>query len=551
MTTKKRTTLLIVDDTPDNLFALRQVITACLPEPCEIITAASAEEGLSIQAKAALDGVLIDVQMPRIDGIEMCRRLRDDPATANVPVILMTAHGADAALKARGMEVGAMDFISKPIDNIELIARIRVMLRVKRAEDELREINEHLEERVTEATEELRRSQQQYLQAQKMEAIGQLAGGVAHDFRNQLTVIQGYASMLLRRSRGDEKSREYLEVILEAVNRSVTVTNQLLVFSRKERLRPETVDLTESVRTMSKLLPQMVGEDVRLSIVSSPKPCCANVDPGLFQQAVMNLVVNARHAMPDGGALTIETGCVEMDEKAPRGNLDAGEGTYAVVTVSDTGAGMDAETRAKAFDPFFTTKEVGMGTGMGLAMVHGFVAQSGGFIQVDSEPGKGSSFRLCFPLAPCVEAPGVEAPAGPTPVAEPESLPRGTETLLVVEDREEVRHLAVSVLRECGYTVLEAGNAAEALPLGEHYEGEIGLLVADVIMPGMNGVELSERLRRARPDMAVLFVSGYGDSAVSRDILARPGTEVLAKPIDDMTLARAVRRLLDRTQVAS
>ena len=384
----------------------------------------------------------------------------------------------------------------------------------------------------------------QLRQARKMEALGQLASGVAHDFRNQLTIIRGYVSMLLRRSPGKEKSHECLKVILDAANRATRITNQLLVFSRKEPLHLETVDLTESVTDLSNLLPQMVGEDVRLSIVPSPKACCANVDPGLFQQAIMNLTVNACHAMPDDGALTIETGRVEMDRKTPRGmqgNPDAAPGPYAVVTVSDTGTGMDADTLAKIFDPFFTTKEVGVGTGMGLAMVYGFVAQSDGFIQVDSEPDKGSTFRLYFPLVH-----RVEASTETTPTLEPGTLPQGTETLLVVEDEEAVRHLIVSVLRECGYTVLEAGNAAETLPLSEHYEDRIDLLVADVVMPKMSGVEMSQRLRSVRPDMAVLFVSGYGDSAVSESTLMQPGTEMLTKPIDDMTLARTVRRMLDR-----
>ena len=381
----------------------------------------------------------------------------------------------------------------------------------------------------------------QLRQAQKMEAIGQLAGGVAHDFRNQLTVIQGYASMLLRHPPDQEKNREYLEIIMDAVGRATAITNQLLVFSRRESLHTETVDLNESVKDLHKLIPQMIGEDVRLLTVTSPESCFANVDPGLFQQAIMNLVVNARHAMPGGGELTIEVGHTEVDRKALRGNPDAGGGPQAVVTVSDTGSGMDAKTLEKIFDPFFTTKEVGVGTGMGLAMVYGFVGQSGGFIQVDSKPGRGSTFRLHFPLLH-----HAEASTDSTPHPEIDPLPQGDETLLVVEDEKAVRHMVVEVLRECGYTVLEAGNANEALPLGEHYEGRIDLLVTDVIMPRMTGVDMSQRLRRVRPDMPVLFLSGYGDSEITRGTLKQPGTELLAKPIDNMALAQTVRRMLDR-----
>ena len=347
--------------------------------------------------------------------------------------------------------------------------------------------------------------------------------------------------MLLRRSLVTEAGRGKVEEILKAAERSTTTTSQLLAFSRKESLHPETVDLAESVRDLASLLPQMIGEDIRLSIVPSPKPSCASIDPGLFQQAIMNLVVNARHAMPDGGELTIEADCVEVDQEALRGHPDAGAGPYAVIAVSDTGTGMGAETLTRIFDPFFTTKEVGVGTGMGLAMVYGFAAQSGGFIQVDSEPGKGSTFRLYFSLVP-----SVEAPTSPAPTPEPGTLPGGTETLLVVEDEEAVRYFAVSALRECGYTVMEAGSATEALPLGEHYEGRIDLLVTDVVMPTMNGVELAKRLRSVRPGMSVLLISGYSQDMIDEKHLLEPGTELLVKPFEHTVLTRAVRRLLDR-----
>ncbi len=382
----------------------------------------------------------------------------------------------------------------------------------------------------------------QYLHAQKMEAIGQLAGGVAHDFRNQLTVIQGFASMLLHRSRVTEEGQKDVEEILKAVRRSATITNQLLIFSRKESIHLETVNLNESIRAMARLLPQMIGEDIRLLIISSPKACWANVDPGLFQQAIMNMVVNARHAMPHGGKLTVETGRAELTIQALRGIPNASPGDYVVVTISDTGAGMDAKTQQHIFDPFFTTKEVGAGTGMGLAMVYGFVAQSKGFIQVDSKPGKGSTFRLYFPMVQPVEA-STEREGEVAP--ELDAMPEGSETILLVEDEESLRQLAVSMLRECGYTVLEAANAAEALPLGEHYEGQIDLLATDVVMPNMMGTELAERLRIARPNMPVLFMSGYSKRLTDDTILQKPGTAMLVKPFDFTALAQAVRRLLD------
>ena len=385
---------------------------------------------------------------------------------------------------------------------------------------------------------ERKQLEDQLRQAQKMEAIGLLAGGVAHDFRNQLTVIRGYGERLLRRSLVSEEGRQAVEEILKAGERSATLTGQLLAFSRQEMLRPTVVDLNELISDTAKSLSPMIGEDIRLSVTPGRSACRANVDVNQLQQAVLNLVVNARHAMPAGGELVIETSCIEADASFRQRHPGTAPGPYVVLSVTDTGRGMDAETLERVFEPFFTTKEVGQGTGMGLAMVYGFIKQSDGAIEADSEPGKGSTFRLYFPR--------VEAPAVPIGHIEiPHEIPRGMETILLVEDEEPVRQMLAELLRESGYTVIEASNAAEALPLGEHYEGQIDALVTDIIMPGMSGVQLAQRVRQARPGIAILYITAYGGADLAqRGIVGIDDSDLLVKPFAPADVVRRIRQAL-------
>ncbi|MBS3733739.1 MAG: response regulator [Phycisphaerae bacterium] len=373
-----------------------------------------------------------------------------------------------------------------------------------------------------------RRAEQQLLQAQKMEAIGQLAGGVAHDFRNQLTVIKGFAEMLKRRNEVSDSGRDKIEQILKAADRSTRLTQQLLAFSRQEILQPAVVDLRTLVSELEKTLPRMIGEDVRLVLEPGEGPCHTELDPALFDQAVINLALNARDAMPDGGTLTIRTECT---------------GDQAVVTVIDTGTGMDEHTREHLFEPFFTTKGVGEGTGLGLSMVYGFVTQTGGTISYHSEPGKGTTFRLAFPLAAPPEAEEVPAEVH----HHPETGDNGSGTVLVVEDEQEVRQLVVGILRHNGYTVIETGNANEALPEGEHYQGDIDLLIADLVIPDMSGTELAARIRAVRPDIAVLYITGYAGQELRRRGFDDVAGNVLIKPFSqDDLLARVAETLAAR-----
>jgi len=379
----------------------------------------------------------------------------------------------------------------------------------------------------------------QLRQAQKMEAIGRLAGGIAHDFRNQLTVITGYADWMLSHMDDDNQYAQYVHQIFDAAKRSTRLTGHLLAFSRREILEPQIVGPMALVDSLVEPLKHMIGEDVVLVTSGGDDLDNITVDPSQFEHMLVNLAVNARDAMPNGGDLRIDVTSTELDSKSARRNIDASPGKYVTITVADTGVGMDAETCRNAFDPFFTTKPVGEGTGVGLAMVYGFVRQSGGYITLHSEVGHGTTFKIYLPTT-------TEPPkeTGSPVEAEDTTGDRATATILVVEDDEQLRNMLADILRKGGHTVLTAGNAREALPIGEHYEEQIDLLITDVVMPGMSGVELAEKLKAVRPDMAVLLISGYGDSELLRRGLAADNTELLLKPFGADKLLSAVNRML-------
>ncbi|MEI7835853.1 MAG: ATP-binding protein, partial [Planctomycetota bacterium] len=384
-----------------------------------------------------------------------------------------------------------------------------------------------------------KRTEEHLLRAQKMEAIGQLAGGVAHEIRNQLQVVLGYGEMLLRDSLFKEEGRAMLQEISKAARRSSTITGQLLAYSRRETLRPVVVSIRDCMAEIGKLLPHMIGEDIRMMIQSSTDECRATIEPHLFQQAILNLATNARDAMPKGGTLTIETGRVTLGPESRQIDPDLAEGPYVVVTISDTGSGMSKATLALVFDPFFTTKEVGKGTGLGLPMIQGFVKQSGGTVAIQSELGRGTTVRLYFSPAAAAMVPAAE------PGRQPALTLRGVgETLLLVEDEPAVRAVTVELLRTAGYRVLTAADAEEALPLAERYDGTINLLVTDIVMPGMTGVALAEQLRDRYPDLGVLYITGY-----PREELTRRGVSesvaALNKPFTAESLLEHVRHTLD------
>jgi PAS domain S-box-containing protein len=379
----------------------------------------------------------------------------------------------------------------------------------------------------------------QVRQAQKMESVGRLAGGVAHDFNNVLTAIFGYADLVLEELPPAGAARQDVEEIRKAAERAAALTRQLLAFSRQQLLAPVVVNLNELVQDIDKMLRRLVTEDIELRLALARDAGNFRADPGQLQQVLMNLVVNARDAMPTGGKLLIETTNTELTEQYSELHQAVVPGSYVMLAVSDTGIGMDAETKARIFEPFFTTKEKGQGTGLGLSTVYGIVKQSEGYVWVYSEPGRGTTFKLYFPRVG-------EPAAALRPPPETATL-TGTETILLAEDDEMVRPLAKGLLEKLGYTVLEAENAAQALKVASAHRGAIHLLVSDVVMPGASGRELARRLAATRPDTRVLYVSGYTDDAIVHHGMLEPGLHFLQKPFTPAALARKVREVLDAT----
>jgi len=385
---------------------------------------------------------------------------------------------------------------------------------------------------------ERKKLEEQLRQSQKMEAIGQLTGGIAHDFNNLLTIINGYSEMTLQLLKADDPLRSNVEAVRQAGERAASLTRQLLTFSRRQVLEPKVLDLNAVVTNIDKMLQRLIGEDIDLVPKLQPGLGRVKVDPGEIEQVIMNLAVNARDAMPQGGKLTIATKNVELDENYTKRHVGIKPGPYVMLAVSDNGCGMDKATQKRIFEPFFTTKEKGKGTGLGLATVYGIVKQSSGSIWMYSEVGGGTVFKIYLPMIQG-DAEAIAPKAG---LAKPL---RGSETVLVVEDQAEIRQLISKVLKECGYVVLEAGHGKAAFRISGRYEGMIHLMITDLVMPVISGRELRDRLASARPNMKVLFISGYTDDAVLRHGILEKGVAFIQKPFTPDSLLRKVREVLD------
>jgi PAS domain S-box-containing protein len=377
----------------------------------------------------------------------------------------------------------------------------------------------------------------QFRQSQKMEAVGRLAGGVAHDFNNLLTIIGGYSQMVFDSLPPKDRIRQDVEAIIDASNRATALTRQLLTFSRRQLAQPKVLDVNRLLARMNRVLRRVIGEDLELKLDLGQGLGRIKIDPAQLEQVIMNLVVNARDAMPKGGQLSIQTSGVEMSAGSHR-KLKLADGHYLQISVSDTGCGMSPETKSHLFEPFFTTKPKGKGTGLGLSTVYGIVKQCGGEIEVDTEPGKGSTFRIYLPLS--------EAPAMVSSHVRSTGLNlKGTETILLVEDEAEVRRFARELLTRQGYAILEAASGPDALRLWKRHRGAVDLLLTDVIMPQMSGRELADELKALRPDLKVLFMSGYTDDVIAQHGILDLATEFLQKPFTHETLGRKVREVLD------
>jgi PAS domain S-box-containing protein len=413
----------------------------------------------------------------------------------------------------------------RPVDGGRFVCFLRDITERRRAEAERAKLEDQLR------------------QAQKLESIGRLAGGVAHDFTNLLTVINGYSGMLLKQLKVFDPLHPYALEIKNAGERAASLTKQLLAFSRKQVIEPRVFDLNTTIRQSAPMLQRLIGEDVALKTHLEDSLGQVFADPDQIHQVIMNLAVNARDAMPDGGKLVIETANVELGAEASTdSHPDAMPGQYVVMTVTDSGHGMDETTRQHIFEPFFTTKEVGKGTGLGLATVHGIIRQSGGWVEVSSEVGVGTSFEVYLPRLD-----GCSLPEESIGVV----TERGNETILLVEDQKSVRSFTGAVLKQYGYHVIEASDGDEAMSLAGAYAGEIHLLLTDVVMPGISGKESSERMKKVRPNLKVLSMSGYTADVIAQRGVLDGSVAFLHKPFSPVELAAKVRQVLDTSPLPS
>ncbi len=517
--------LLMVEDSPtDAKLVVEELRRAHLAVDLERV---ESEEGLRVAlGQGPWDAVLCDWELPAFSAMRALAMVRS--ADADLPFIIVSGV-VDEEQAVVAMRAGAHDYLRK-----DKLARLAPALERETRDSRARR-SAAADLRASEAR--LRDTEAQLRHAQKMEAIGRLAGGVAHDFNNILSVIISYTDMALEDLGPMHPRSADLEEVRRAAARASALTRQLLLFSRQQVVVPEVTDLYEVVARMERMLQRIVGEDVEL--VLSPQKVSGRVKVGAdhIEQILMNLVVNARDAMPIGGRVLIETANVSLDAESASGHLMPAAGEYVMLAVTDTGAGMNAATQARAFEPFFTTKGQGKGTGLGLSTVFGIVQQSGGSIWVYSEVGRGTTFKVYLPRVD--EDAHVLRPAG-----EPRTL-RGTETILVVDDEAQVRDAVRSVLARYGYRLLVASGPSEALVQGENYPENIDLLVTDVVMPEMSGPVLAKRFLARRPDVKLLYMSGYTDDSVLRHGVLEAGVAFIQKPIVPSLLARQVRSVLD------
>ncbi len=503
--------ILLIEDNPGDARLLRETLAEFGGAPFELHWVARLSEGLERLDEGGIDLVLLDLSLPDSHGLETLFKVRD--REPNVPVVVLTGTD-DEVTGALAVRRGAQDYLVKGRTDGDLLPRaVNYAIARSQLEGQLR-------------------------QAQKMEAVGRLAGGVAHDFNNMLTGILGQSELLLRKLTADAPERRRVGEIVKAGERAATLTRQLLAFSRKQILQPRVLDLNSVVSDAQDALARLVGDDISLRFVPGAGLWAVKSDPGQIESVLMNLAANARDAMTAGGSLTVETANVQLSEAYACMHVPVEPGPYVMLAVSDTGAGMDAETQRRIFEPFFTTKGQGAGTGLGLSTVYGVVKQSGGYIWVYSEPGLGTTFKIYLPRT-------AEAGVREEPRAAAAGMPRGDETILLAEDEDLVRGMTRDMLEMCGYTVIEAADGVDALSVCERHDGPVHLLLTDVVMPRMGGRELADRVAAARPETRVLFISGYTDNAIVHRGVLEPGVAFLQKPFTPEALAQRVRGLLD------
>ena len=521
-----------------------------------VAEATSGMDAIEQCCAAVPDLVLLDTRLPDIHGVEVCHRIKT--AHPGIAILQTSAAITGAQDRAQALDGGADTFLVEPIEPEELLATTRALLRLRGAEQALRRMNESLELLVAERTRELteanrllqvemaerRKTEEVLWHTQKLEVVGQLTGGIAHDFNNLLAVIVGSMEMIRQAfEHGGELPRAKIMRLLQAsetaTGRATKLTQQLLAFARRSTLRFEVLTLAEVLVACEPFLRRALGDASQFALSFQPDLWACRIDAPQFEAAILNLVVNARDAMPDGGRLEISTSNAVIDDARARRVPELTAGDYVVVAVSDTGTGMDADVVAHAFEPFFTTKEVGKGTGLGLSQVYGFIKQSGGHVEIDTRPGEGTTFRLYLPRCHDVQrATSCEAAVALRPP------PTGHETVLIVEDNAEVLELAVTTISDLGYRVLTASDGPTALNVVRSKE-PIDLLFSDVVMPGgINGFELINQARDIRDGLKALVTSGYAN--VHRPGADRPDVPLLLKPYRRSDLAHCIRMALDR-----
>lgn len=513
--------LLHVEDNPSDVELVRQNLRrGGIDVDVSVVESTSQCEAMMEREK--FDLVISDYNLPQGNGLEVLAAVRRRSAT--IPFILVSGSlGEETAIEA--LKQGATDYILK-----DRLSRIAVAVRRSLEDARNRERSRQLEA--------------QLVQAQKMEAIGRLAGGVAHDFNNMLTVINGYSELLLAQTPPEDPRRRELEEIFSAGKRAAGLTRQLLAFSRRQILQSVTLDLNAILQGLERMLSRLIGEDIELQLRLAPGLHRVNADPGQIEQVLMNLVLNARDAMPQGGKIMLETLNIDLDEAGVAARPELRPGPHALLLVSDTGTGMTPDVKAHLFEPFFTTKEHGKGTGLGLSTVLGIIQQCSGTIEVASELGWGTTFRIYLPRA----SRAIEPSAMPPPAT---GQTRGKETILVAEDMDTVRRLTQAVLEGAGYTVLLAKDGSEALRLAEGRSGKIDLLLTDLVMKSMTGAELAWLIRRSHPETRIVLMSGHTERGLPELERDPHGTAFLQKPFTVDGLRRLVREVLDRPAPAA
>lgn len=550
--------ILIVDDIPENLYFLEVLLKG---NGFEVASALNGKEALLLARKAAPDLIVSDILMPEMDGYTLCREWRSDERLKSIPFIFYTATFTEKKDEELALSLGADRFLIKPMEPESLMKVISEVLagstvssmplpddagmlkeygealfrKLEKKMADLEQANRELEQRI----EEQKRLEEQLRQAQKMEAVGRFSAGIAHDFNNILTVIIGYGGLMLMKDTLNEAQRIKLDHILEAADRARNLTGSLMTFSRKQPLELQRLDLNDAVSGVETFLRRVIGNDVSLSVTHVSQKLPVMADKGHMEQVLMNLAVNARDAMPEGGTLSVETAVVIMDEEYVRMHGYGAAGRYALLSVTDTGIGIDASTCQKIFEPFFTTKENGRGTGLGLSIVYGIVQQHNGHIHVYSEPGQGTAFRILLPL----NEETAEADFVPTLYATP---PGGNETILVADNEDAIRQYLDLFLTTMGYTVYQTCDGEAAVELFRQKSEEIDLVLLDVIMPHKNGKEAAAEIRSIRDKTRILFMSGYPYDVIDERHLLPEDAEMMMKPLAPSELALKVREMLDR-----